>query len=143
MVRTGVVTLVAVIVRSKLMPAPSPVTFGFAELSPVTEPVILPVPRLLALKHRGEQEEEPQGAETFHKLKSSCNPTDGQRSRSHWHLLNYVSMPVQYGCTRIAGCFWRGPDYHLPDTAIHGTGADSALPSITFRENEPDQQAVE
>jgi hypothetical protein len=28
------------------MPALSPVTFGFAELNPVTEPVILPVPRL-------------------------------------------------------------------------------------------------
>ena len=39
-------TLVAVIVRSKLMPALRPETFGFAELNPVTEPVILPVPRL-------------------------------------------------------------------------------------------------
>jgi len=45
-VNTGVVTLVAVIVRSKLMPALRPETFGFAELNPVTEPVILPVPRL-------------------------------------------------------------------------------------------------
>jgi hypothetical protein len=33
-------------VRSKLMPALSPVIFGLAELNPVTEPEILPVPRL-------------------------------------------------------------------------------------------------
>jgi hypothetical protein len=44
-----VATLVAVMVRSKLMPALRPETFGFAELNPVTEPVILPVPRLIAV----------------------------------------------------------------------------------------------